>query len=382
MTIAPDPVLAPPEPPPLPPAKKASPWWQSKHLNVVVGVVLVAASVGVYLVGRDATPAAAGEVFLEPADQRGANAFSPSIVALTGAGGPAAVASPTPGPTALVNARADSPGLYAGNRDVANCNAAQLVTYLEGNPARASAWASAVQIDPGQIKAFVATLTPVLLRVDTRVTEYAFAAGKPRPTQAVLQAGTAVLLDRTAFPRVRCQSGNPVGQPRAVSSKPRYVGPRWRGFSPRTTVVVRPSARVGPLVLIDARTGQPFVRIPGSIVITDIDRPPTGITIIVVEPGGLFTVSGTRWPAGTALTVTFDNPAVTLGTPTADGAGNFAIAVTAPREAAQGLHQVAISGGGVSINQPVYVIPLAPTARVGPAPAQNRTPAQAPAQGR
>jgi hypothetical protein len=378
VTLAPDPVLAPPEPPPPPPAKKATPWWQSKHLNVVIGVVLLVASGVVYL-GRDATPAAAGEVFLEPADQRGANAFSPSIVALTGTGGPAAVASPTPGPTALVNAKADSPGLYAGTRGVANCNAAQLVTYLEGNRARAAAWASAVQIDPSQIKAFVATLTPALLRVDTRVTEFAFAGGRPRPSQAVLQAGTDVLLDRTAFPRVRCQSGNPIGQPRAVSSKPRYVGPRWRKFSPRTTVVVRPAAKVGPLVLIDARTGLPFVRIPGSIVITDIPRPPTGITIIVVEPGGLFTVSGTRWPAGTQLTVTFDNPAVTLGTPVADGAGSFGIAVTAPREAAQGLHQVAISGGGLSINQPVYVIPPAPTARVGAAP-QNRAPV--PAQGR
>jgi len=94
-------------------------------------------------------------------------------------------------------------------------------------------------------------------------------------------------------------------------------------------------------------------------VLIDINLPPTGVAIIIVEPGGPFTVTGVRFPPGAALTVVFDNPAVTLATPTADGAGNFAVQVTAPATAAPGVHQVTTTGGGVSLTQPVYVIPPA-----------------------
>jgi hypothetical protein len=260
----------------------------------------------------------------------------------------------------LTTAKGDAPGLYAGQRDVPSCKTDQLVSFLQGNPSKASAWASAIKIDPSQIKDFVATLTPALTRVDTRVTEFEFGNNnKPLPKQTILQAGTAVLLDRTAFPRVRCIAGDPLAEPRAVSSTPTYTGPRWAGFSPSTVVVVTPAPQPVAIILIDVTNGSVFVRIPGSLVLIDINLPPTGVAIIIVEPGGPFTVTGVRFPPGAALTVVFDNPAVTLATPTADGAGNFAVQVTAPANAAPGVHQVTTTGGGVSLTQPVYVIPPA-----------------------
>ena len=59
----------------------------------------------------------------------------------------------------------------------------------------------------------------------------------------------------------------------------------------------------------------------------------------------------------------FDNPAVPLGTATADGAGNFTAAVTAPAGAQPGTHQVTITGAGFQGTQTVYVIPAVPRAR-------------------
>jgi hypothetical protein len=282
----------------------------------------------------------AGEITLQPKDSAGNNAFTPVVATPPPANQVAnATTSPTPSQNGLTTAKGDAPGLYAGQRDVPSCKADQLVSYLQANPAKGRAWASAIGIEQSQIKDFVATLTPALLRVDTRVTDFQFG--------------------RTAFPRVRCQSGDPLAQPRAVTSTPSYAGPRWPGFSPTTVVLVTPTPQPVAIILIDVTTGLTFVRIPGSLVLIDIDVPPTGVAIIIVEPGGPFTVTGVRFPPGAALTVVFDNPAVTLATPTADGAGNFAVQVTAPATAAPGVHQVTTSGGGVTLAQPVYVIPPA-----------------------
>jgi hypothetical protein len=336
------------------------PWWQSRALRFVLAGVLFVTAAVVFFAGRSGK-ANAGEIMLQPKDSTGTNTFTPSVAAPPPANtAPNATTAPTPSQNGLTTAKGDAPGLYAGQRDVPSCKADQLVGFLQANPSKARAWASAIQIDASQIKDFVATLTPALLRVDTRVTDFQFGSnGKPLPKQTVLQAGTAVMLDRTAFPRVRCQSGDPLAEPRAVTSTPNYTGTRWGGFSPTTIVVVTPTPQPVAIILIDVTTGAVFVRIPGSLVLIDINLPPTGVAIIIVEPGGPFTVTGVRFPPGAALTVVFDNPAVTLATPTADGAGNFAVQVTAPATATPGVHQVTTTGGGVTLAQPVYVIPPA-----------------------
>ena len=351
---------APPAPPITAPPQPALPWWKSKQFRLALAAFMFLAAVLVFFLGRTGS-AGAGEIFTQPADTAGPNTFTPSVAAPPTTPAPGAITAPSPSSNGLVQANADAAGLYGGTRNVPSCNAGQLATYLEGNPTKGRAWAQAMGIQQCQIRPFINTLTPALLRVDTRVTDYQFGSrGNPLPRQSVMQANTAVLLDRTAFPRVRCISGDPVGQPRAVGSSPSYTGPRWAGFSPNTIVVIRPAPRPIPLVLIDFGNGATFVRIPGSIVIIDIDRPATGVTIVIVEPGGVFAVTGTRFPPGSALTVVFDNPPVVLGNPTADGAGNFAIQVTAPAGAIPGVHQVTTTGGGVSLTQPAYVIPPAP----------------------
>ncbi len=342
----------PPDPP--------QPAWRRyiRHIRLGVALLLVVTAIAVFITGRS-SKAGAGEIIRHASDVPGNNTFTPSVAAPAPAGATAVNANPPPSNSGLIQAKGDAPGIYGGARDVPSCNASALVGYLTSNPDKASAWAGALGISAADINGFVDTLTPVLLRVDTRVTEYQFGGGKAVAKQAALQSGTAVFVDRSAFPRIRCASGNPLSQPRAVTSSPSYTGPTWPGFSPSTLVVITPTPTPVALVLIDVRTGAIFVRIPGSIILIDIDRPPVGITIIIVEPGGPFTVTGTGFPPGAALTVTFDNPAVTLATPTADGGGNFTVRVNAPANAAPGVHQVTTTGGGVSLPQAVYVIPRA-----------------------
>ena len=351
----------PPMGPPQVPPQRNIPWWQSRGFRLALSVILLATAAIVFFVGRGAGTASAKEVFLQGNDAPGTNNFTPSIAAPQPAAGPNATTVPSPSSGGLITAKGDAPGLYAGTRNVPSCNGPALSSALERDPAKGRPWADAVKIQPNEIKPFVATLTSALLRVDTRVTEYQLRGGEAVPRQTVLQAGTAVMLDRTGFPRVRCLSGNPLAEPRAVDANPSYGGQRWPSFSPRTIVVVQPAPATTPFIMIDSPTGSIFLRIPGGI--ADVDRPATGVTIQLCEAGGPFGVTGSRFPAGSPITLTFDTPPVVLANVTADGGGNFSVQVTCPPDATVGVHQVTATGGGFTLAQPVYVIPPAPLAR-------------------
>lgn len=54
-------------------------------------------------------------------------------------------------------------------------------------------------------------------RADTRVTNHGFADGRATEIQSILQAGTAVFVDDTGLPVVKCSCGNPLGRPAALS---------------------------------------------------------------------------------------------------------------------------------------------------------------------
>src|SRR5205823_14856495 len=87
------------------------------------------------------------------------------------------------------------PGLYGGTQNNASCNVPQMIDFLNRNPDKASAFASVQRISRDQIPAYLNGLTPVILQTDTRVTNHGFRNGRANPFQAVLQAGTAVLVD-------------------------------------------------------------------------------------------------------------------------------------------------------------------------------------------
>ena len=334
----------------------------SRNIRLALAVVLLAVAVGIF-VARRGDAASADDITLQGSDTPGTQTFTPSIA--NPAPTPAnATTAPAPSSAGLVRATADAPGLYGGTRNAANCNTSALVTALQADGSRARAWAEPLEIAPPDIASYVATLTPVITRVDTRVTDYGFGGGKAVARQMILQAGTDVLVDRAGTPRVRCSSGNPLGPPRAITGTPSYEGPRWAGFSPATVVIIAPAPAPVIFVLVDVNTLAVFVRIPGGVVIVDIDRPAAGVGLLVFEAGQPALLSGRNWPPGTAVTVTFDNPAVTLATVNADAAGNLAAPVTIPAAATPGPHAVTFTGGGFAVNQTIYVVPTAPARRL------------------
>lgn len=334
---------APAAPPPPPRRRRVLPIILSL-LVVVVGLVIA------FLPAT--TKKANGEIFAETADEASPNGFTPSIANPMPA--PASNLPPPPVPLtskATPKVAGTVPGLYGGVQDAASCNADALVTYLDQSPDRRSAFASALDIGAGDVRPYVTGLISVVLRVDTRITEFGFAANRAVPRQAVLQSGTSVLVDKAGVPRVRCSSGNPLAEPRAVSGSPRYRGPQWSGFRPGGGVVVARTPPATAIIIIDLRNGIIIVRAgPGAGDITLVDFPR------VLRQGQRATVTGRDWPPGTAITITFDTPPVTLGTTNAGGDGSFATTVTIPRDAPPGLHTITMSGGGAQSPMQVYVV--------------------------
>ena len=217
--------------------------WLSSNRALVASFIAVLLSVVLLavLVMRQRAEASNGQVYLETAEGVGANPFVPlSPDTPKAVGGQVA---PGGGTTPM------SPG----TDNVGTCDPGKLAAYLEANPEKASAWAQALNSDPTltwsggdeigtqQIPAYIRELTPRVLTEDLRVTNYQFTGGNATAVQAVLQNGTAVLIDAQGVSRVRCACGNPLTPMIRLSAQPIYQGRPWPGFQPlRVTIVEQP----------------------------------------------------------------------------------------------------------------------------------------------
>lgn len=277
--------------PPSGPARRVpgAPWWQDRNLQslaaggvaVVLLTVLSLASLAAGNSKSGTPPPNQGEIFLQPATSAGMDPFTASVAVPSApppppppSATPSPTPTPTPAPAAATPAPAPQltavtgtqPGLYGGTRQVRSCNQQQLASFLAANPGKARAWAAVEGIDTSEIPAYVASLTPVILRRDTRVTNHGYTNGVANAYQSVLEAGTAVLVDRYGVPRARCYCGNPLLPPVAVPVTPTYVGPPWPQFQPTTVIVVAPApAPVTTIVVTDPSTGQQFPQPVGDV---------------------------------------------------------------------------------------------------------------------
>jgi hypothetical protein len=235
---------------------------------VIIGVViaLVAGGGGDDGTG-DGTTIGQGAVLLEPINTPVPNPFAPGGTATTGT-------EPTVQTNALpagVPARAGSggqvngsaPGLYGGSGNAGVCNRDQLVAFLEANPGKARAWAAVLGITTAQIRDYVASLTPVVLTTDTLVLNHGYVNGKATPRNAVLQAGTAVLVDKFGIPRVKCGCGNPLLPP-TITKATKIRGPRWPGFQPTNVTQVVTGNTINIFVIVDVNTGELINRPVGT----------------------------------------------------------------------------------------------------------------------
>ena len=242
-----------PSTPPPPPPRAGAPRW-AIALIAAVAALVVGAGVFVTLTLLSGT-ANADEVTREPVNTAGANPFMPAVGTDT-----TDVVSPirTGG-----TFRGDTPGLYGGTRDNRTCDAAKLTGFLHSHPGQAAAWAGVLNIETTRIDSYVSTLTPVLLRSDTRVTNHGYVDGRATVVSSVLQAGTAVFVDRYGTPVVRCYCGNPLTTPTLVTA-PVYVGPTWVSFNQTNiTVVQNTTTVVNDYTLVDPWRNTPFTR-PGG----------------------------------------------------------------------------------------------------------------------
>ncbi|MEA2024650.1 MAG: DUF6777 domain-containing protein [Actinomycetota bacterium] len=230
-----------------------------------------------------------GEIFLEPAGTPGPDSFTGGevftepVVATTApivttTTAPATTLTTLPGQVIVEGRSGDRPGLYGGTRDSARCDAAGMLSFLQAHPAQADAWVEALNSDPAMLWGedrtsltaadlpdYFAELTPLTLIEDTRVTNHGFRDGKATPRQSVLQAGTAVLVDRYGVPRAKCACGNPLIPPKPAPTTPTYVGTPWPGWGTTIVVVVQPTVVIiEDFILIDVWDGTFFGRPAGT----------------------------------------------------------------------------------------------------------------------
>jgi hypothetical protein len=100
--------------------------------------------------------------------------------------------------------------------------------------------------------------------MDTRVTNHGYKDGAPTSYQAVLQAGTAVLVDDRGVPKVRCACGNPLSPPVARQTAPKTTGDAWPGYKQSNVVMVTPAPEPVDVFVMCEPDGEWFERHKGD----------------------------------------------------------------------------------------------------------------------
>ncbi|WP_405608604.1 DUF6777 domain-containing protein [Streptomyces sp. NBC_01508] len=254
-------------------------------LAVLSAGILIVAGCGDDGVGKDpraaraAKAAASTKVLLQPLAAPGPDPFTESTAApmpdadapsaAPAPSGPGEPSGPATGTQALRSVSGATAGLYGGTKSATSCDVEAQVRLLTADRAKATAFARAADVGVTSVPKFLRGLTPVELRADVRVTNHGYRDGAPIAHQAVLQSGTAVLVDDRGLPRVRCACGNPLRPAVAPRADAVHQGTPWQGYRPdRVVVVNRSTQALTSLVIVDAAENAWIERRTG----TDGDR--------------------------------------------------------------------------------------------------------------
>lgn len=226
----------------------------------------------------------------------------------------AGVTPPVPAVSAASNATppparqfaGDTEGLYGGTLNNHACDAKKMIDFFGRNPAKAAAWAGVLGIQVTEITGYLSSLTPVILRSDTYVRNHGWENGRATSFVSVLQAGTAVFVNKYGTPVVKCYCGNPLTPWHPpVSFKPRwrcgcnYPQPYWPHWGKTTIIIVeRTTTIIDSFTLVDTKTGKPFTRPAG----------PATTDTAYVPPGSAPTPSGSPAPAPSLLAAPPEQP--------------------------------------------------------------------------
>ncbi|WP_431961047.1 DUF6777 domain-containing protein [Actinacidiphila sp. bgisy160] len=260
-----------------PPAHARRRWWTSSAgLSALAALGAAALVLAVFLATRGGDGGSAAperspsptrpQIVLQPAQAAGLDAFTTGT-AREFLPPDAPAPTLTPKPSATYGAPSVSGGtraLYGGTKGKAPCAVTEQAEHLTADPGKAAAFARVAGVHADGIGRYLKSLTPALLRADTRVTDHGFADGSATSFAAVLEAGTAVLVDDRGVPRVRCAGGNPLSAPKAIAGAG-HTGQPWPGFRASEVVAVRPApAAHRSFVLYDAGRDELFRRPVGT----------------------------------------------------------------------------------------------------------------------
>jgi len=251
-------------------------------------LVLIAGVAGVAVLssGEEAT---AGEIFLDPRNGTQVGNFNPFtkpsidpsvVVPKTLATNPDAVPLPTPIGGAIPTTSGNEPGLYGGTRDSSVCDPTKLVSFLQENADKAKAWANTLGVGVSDISNYVSSLTSVLLRADTRVTNHGFENGKATAVQSVLEerarhgSGPLGTQRESALAKV-------VAQARESRVAAQFL--IWEG-DPGSVVIEAAEAEGADVIIVGSHDRGPVGRLLlGSVssYVVDHSRRP----VVVIRPG-------------------------------------------------------------------------------------------------
>ncbi|HZN15890.1 MAG TPA: DUF6777 domain-containing protein [Acidimicrobiales bacterium] len=287
-------------------------------------IVLILALVGAgVVVTRIVTQSDQEDIFLEGVGETGRNPFT-TIAVVT----PTTTTSTS---TSLPD-QTTTTALFGGSGNQKVCDKAALLAFLVSHPDKGQAWVDAQNSDPlfkwsgtgkltlQNLPMYFDELTPTFLAVDTRVTNHSFVNGKAVPHQSLLQAGTAVLVDRDGIPRARCACGNPLFRPHKVDD-PHYKGHCWPGCHDRPPCsppgCVETTTTVPETTTSSSTTTTSCTQVPGA---TNCNPPPSRTTLkpttSVTRPSTTTTANPTTTTTiGRTTTTTIPSTQTTVGKP-------------------------------------------------------------------
>lgn len=235
----------------------------------VIGIIglLLAATIGGWVVLFDTEKLAAAVIHAEPVQTPGTNGnpFMPP------AGDDQRGVTPPPRTGGTFDG--NTSGLYGGTLNNSVCDRQAVIKFLQAHPDKGAAWARVQGIRQADLPRYISGLTPVFLRSDTAVTNHGFRDGRETILHSVLQAGTAVLVDKYGVPRARCYCGNPL-TPASPPATKQYVGTTWSGFSTASITTIKlAAAEIREFTLVNPYTNEIIYRPAGTA--GEQDRPQT-----------------------------------------------------------------------------------------------------------
>lgn len=167
------------------------------------------------------------------------------------------------------------------------CDVDRLASLLESDPQAADAWATVMEVAPQDTTATASSYTPLLLARDTAVTNHTYRNGTAEGYQAVLQAGTPVLVDQSGTPRVKCSCGNPLLAPEPVPTSTSTTGREWDSYDEEAVIKITPSHDdLKALQTIEVSDGSTTSTAVGPIEVLE------GLLVSTTEAVEVFNTSG------------------------------------------------------------------------------------------